>query len=690
MRNFNASSAIPSRLSILTISMAVVSFSQLAQAENMPYTTVQTITVTANQSINERAQTDAIYVDEYTPAQQAAHLSDFLEVVPNVSVGGTSAVNQRVQIRGLDDTNLKVTVDGARQEGYLFHHMGNLVIDPELLKEAEVSVGNNSVTLGNDALGGGVAFKTVDAVDLLKPNQKIGAKAKVGYGSNNNERLASAAVYAMPTTNIDLLAYYSKRSADAGKDGDGREIQTQDSNTESILVKGGAYLTPEHHVSASFGRTQNKGDYPIRPDFPMTAADGFNPVVPQEMNRDTYTLGYRYTPYNPLLNLEANAYQSETQILRNEGAFDAKVTTKGGKVQNTSRIGDKDSSIGEHRFIVGAEHYTKTSDYQGTDRRTKAPVGGSDEATNTSVYIEDQWQSGKFSLTPGIRYDNYKAPKDVADGKTYNHVVGALAASYEIMPNSYLFASYTQLFNGPNLNEVIRNRGGDDTYITKDLKPETGDNKEIGFTASLPNINTSGDNLRLSAKYFITNLKDMIESTSGLDCQTGQPIKDGKCRGSINSSEEFDIKGGEISADYRGDNYSVGLSYARARSKGAETGYNLARDTGDKYMVNATYQPTDEWQLGWRSTFVSSLTPNTDGNDPKKPAYNTHDVYMSYQPQAIAGLTANLGVYNLFDETYASHASRTLGDRETPERGKYSLTDYEMGRNVKASLSYQF
>ena len=136
MRNFNTSSTIPSRLSVLSISMAVASFAQLAHAEDMPHTTLQTITITANQSINEQAQTDAVYVDEYTPAQQAAHLSDFLEVVPNVAVGGTSAVNQRVQIRGLDDTNLKVTVDGARQEGYLFHHMGNLVIDPELLKEA--------------------------------------------------------------------------------------------------------------------------------------------------------------------------------------------------------------------------------------------------------------------------------------------------------------------------------------------------------------------------------------------------------------------------------------------------------------------------------------------------------------------------------------------------------------------------
>ena len=139
-------------------------------------------------------------------------------------------------MRGLDDTNLKVTIDGARQEGTLFYHMGDITIDPDLLKRAEVAVGNNSVTLGNDALGGAVAFETVDATDLLQPNQKIGAKLHTAYGSNNDEILTSATVFAAPTDNIDLLAYYGKRDANASEDGDGRKLQTQESESESILM----------------------------------------------------------------------------------------------------------------------------------------------------------------------------------------------------------------------------------------------------------------------------------------------------------------------------------------------------------------------------------------------------------------------------------------------------------------------
>ena len=167
---------LSSQLTVLSIGVAAVLWTQAASAAtaaDMPNTTLQTITVTANSSVRDAVQEDSVYIDDYTPAAQASHLSDFLDVVPGVSVGGTSSVNQRIRVRGLDDTNLKVTIDGARQEGALFYHMGDVTIDPDLLKQAEVSVGNNSVTLGNDAIGGAVAFETVDAADLLKPGQKV-------------------------------------------------------------------------------------------------------------------------------------------------------------------------------------------------------------------------------------------------------------------------------------------------------------------------------------------------------------------------------------------------------------------------------------------------------------------------------------------------------------------------------------
>ncbi|WP_218688834.1 TonB-dependent receptor domain-containing protein [Psychrobacter sp. BF1] len=673
-----------SRLSVLSIGIAAVLGSQMANAEVEPSTSLQTITVTANSSVRGKVQEDSVYTEDYTPAQQADHLSDFLNVIPGVTVGGTSTVNQRIRVRGLDDTNLKVTIDGARQEGTLFYHMGDVTIDPDLLKQSEVAVGNNSVTLGNDALGGAVAFKTVDAVDLLKPGQKIGAKLHAGYASNNDELLTSATVYGAPTDNIDLLAYYGKRDANSGEDGNGREL-FEDSKGENILLKAGVSIAEDHRLGASFSSTEKKGTFPFRPDFPSRN----DAPIPQNVKRDTYGLDYTYNPASQLVDVDANVYQTKTRILRdsdyitNPGfEFDAQVKTIGGKVQNTSII---DTNIGTHKLIAGVEHYKKESEMSRDFIKS-----GSDSAKNTSVYLEDQWQNGKLTLTPGVRYDRYESPEFVSAGKTYNNVVGALAASYEIAPMTQVFASYTQLFNGPDLSQAIFNSDGGNTYVNNNLKAEEGSNAEIGIAKTLRDLSVAGDALQLSGKYFETNIENFIEfvrsggTRVGLNCATGQ--SGGACQGAVNKDEDFKIKGVELAADYKMNNFSMGLGYTRARSKGDKTGDSIPSVTGsnsnsgDRFMVNLNYEPNDVVGLGWRSTYVASITDNKQNT---KPNYDVHDVYMNYTPRQLENVKATVGVYNLFDEAYASHSSRLNTADDT-------VTDFEQGRNIKASLSYQF
>ena len=686
------SATFSNQLTVLSVAVSAVLWSQLAIAvEDLPSTTLQTITVTANSSVREKAQEDGVDVEDYTPAQQASHLSDFLNVVPGVTIGGTSSINQRIRIRGLEDSNLKVTIDGARQEGKLFYHMGDITIDPDLLKQADVAVGNNSVTLGNDAIGGAVAFKTVDAADLLKPGQKIGAKLKAGYASNNDELLTSATVFGAPSDNVDLLAYYGKRDTSSGEDGSGREL-FEDSESESFLLKAGAYVGNDHHVGASFSRTDKEGTFPFRPDFPSLGDD----PIPQKVKRDTYTLDYNFNPASSLVDVDTTIYQTETQISRDNDPktspgydWDAKVKTTGGKIENTSVI---DATSGRHKLIAGLEHYKKQSDfYTAKDRATKLPASGEDSAKNTSVYLEDQWQMGKFSLTPGVRYDRYEAPDFIAGGKTYDNVVGALAASYEIAPSTQVFASYTQLFNGPDLGQAIFNRDGAGTVVNNDLKAEEGDNAEVGVVTTLRDLTTANDSLQLSGKYFETNIENYIEFIrSGLSCG---PNLGNDCQGAVNKDEDYKIKGVELAADYKMNNFSMGLSYAHARSKGEDTGYSFysqtgsGSDAGDKYMVNLAYQPTDTTELGWRSTYVAPVTQTFilrgDVTELKKPSYDVHDIFMSYSPAQVDGLKATVGVYNLFDETYASHGSRLNPANAT-------ATDFEMGRNIKTSLTYQF
>lgn len=296
-----------------------------------------------------------------------------------------------------------------------------------------------------------------------------------------------------------------------------------------------------------------------------------------------------------------------------------------------------------------------------------------------------------------MRYDRYESPEFVSGGKTYDNVVGALAASYEIAPRTQVFASYTQLFNGPDLGQAIFNSNGDGIYVNDDLKPEEGYNSEVGIATTLRGLTTADDAMQLSAKYFKSNIENYQQFVRtgdragryGLNCSTGERGSAGNlqdCQGMINSDEDYEIKGVELAANYRMDNFGMGLSYSRARSEGSETGDSIpsvsgsSADSGDRYMVNLNYEPSDELGLGWRSTYVASITDNSGDT---KPNYDVHDVYMNYSPRQLEGVKATVGVYNLFDETYASHSSRlnTAAD---------ASTDFEMGRNIKASLTYQF
>ncbi|HSP85372.1 MAG TPA: TonB-dependent receptor, partial [Psychrobacter sp.] len=121
-------------------------------------------------------------------------------------------------------------------------------------------------------------------------------------------------------------------------------------------------------------------------------------------------------------------------------------------------------------------------------------------------------------------------------------------------------------------------------------------------------------------------------------------------------------------------------------SKGEKTGDSIpsvtgsSSNSGDRYMVNLNYEPNDTVGLGWRSTYVAAITDNKQNT---KPNYDVHDVYMNFSPRQLDNIKATVGVYNLFDEAYASHASRYSASDD-------KFTDFEPGRNIKASLTYQF
>lgn len=645
-------------------------------AGDEPTATFQTLVFYSDVYDNE-AQQATVSHNSSTKVRQADLINHYLPTVAGVSVGGTSAINQNIYIRGLGadgaGSQLKITVDGVRQpESRGFHHAGISGLDPDLYKATEVAVGNNSVTLGNNAIGGGVAFTTVDAKDLLRPDQSVGASVKLGYDSNDNQLRGTFTAYGKPNDSTDLLLSYGERQSDGGEDGRGDHMQGKDITIKNILAKASFAPLDGHKLTASYQKYDNEGKYPFRPNLgyqrnlPYNIQDGYS-------HTESYSLGYDFAPHDSIdvttkiYHLE-NDSQSKGQrsadpktlmTIQNSGKTDGAYANVRQKITQ-----HRPNGAWQHLLSYGLEGYKKSATLQSS--------GITEDATSLGVYLQDRIDFGRVVLTPGIRFDNYQPSKRLSQDD-FNQVSGALAGEFNATDNTTLFASYTQLFNGPPLPEGIHQNG--QVFINKDIKAETGANAEVGFTTHFDNIATNNDRLNLTAKYFNTDYKNKINYLSGIDCESGLAVQGGACS-SYSNAGKTTVNGYEINSNYRLASLLLTAGYAHAESE-TDKGYQLGTDSGDQLNVGFKYDVNEQVSLGSNIRHVASLERRTNAATVTQlPSFTTYDVFGSYRPRQLPRLSLDAGVYNLSDVAYAEHTSLA--------------SDLAMGRNVKVGLSYQF
>src|SRR5690606_19896238 len=82
--------------------------------------------------------TDVVVGQEDIEFRQANDLADILRQTPSVTVGGSLGIAQKIYVRGLEDRQLNVTIDGAPQHGTLFPHIGRASLAPEMTDMCEL------------------------------------------------------------------------------------------------------------------------------------------------------------------------------------------------------------------------------------------------------------------------------------------------------------------------------------------------------------------------------------------------------------------------------------------------------------------------------------------------------------------------------------------------------------------------
>ncbi|WP_255903246.1 TonB-dependent receptor domain-containing protein [Vibrio campbellii] len=587
---------------------------------------------------------------------QAQDLNDIFRKDAEISVGGSSGVSQKIYVRGLEDTMLNVSIDGAEQSGNLFHHQGRLSIEPELLKQVDVSAGAGRATDGPGALGGAIKFTTKDAHDLLTAGETYGAMLKGGYNTNNEGYKVSASLYGEVADQLGLLASFGYVDGDNIEDGKGQEQPYTALEQQVALLKLSGQLNDEHYLSVSYDYRNDDGRRLNRPHFQPSFK---NAPLDQETDRSTFTLNHKYNA-SDLFNLDTTFYYTDSHLAHKDhprwGTSDGSIQTSGVKIFNTSKLTG-------HTLVYGLDYKKDKSEFE-----TNYDGKKNDEEKGTvyGLFVQDDWMlTETIILTAGARYDWYELTDNMEQDFDSSGFSPNVGINYNALEGLNLFASYAEAFRGQQIKElfVIDYREND-----PNRKPEEARNLELG-------ANYQYDDFFAGITFFDSTIKDVVTNQGAIYTNVG----------------DLDNQGITAYLGYAIADVSARLSYNQSRPELNGTPLSdedstLGTSIGDTWVLDLIYQPMESLEFGWNARFVERLTDVADPTvHPEKPGYGVHDVYAYWMPIADEELSLTLSVKNVFDKYYFDHASYMAYIGSPVAQGYASP-----GRDFRFNVTYAF
>jgi len=587
--------------------------------------------------------------------QQASDVQDVLKSLPSVSVAGNSRYGQKVYVRGLEDKFANITIDGAKVGGELFHHAGDQTIDAELLKITSVELGPNSALSGPGVVNGTFEYETKDPSDFLAENEVFGGKISLGYETARERKKGSVAVFGKINDKVEFVGMGSISNDGTLTLGNDEKINNKESKLKSGLAK--LVIKPNDYntIKIAYNRYEDGGDRNI-------SGEKVGSEDPSEdyssLNRDTYTLNYKYTPDNEYVNVEANVYTNEQYMEREASA------TAGYREYTNSSSGydlRNTSLLGLHKLTYGTDY---THEEQEKVDSGVSYEGG--EVDNIGVYIQDEMVFDRLTFTLGARYDNYKLG-GVYDG-TFEQLSPKMKLKYQASENLALRAAYGRIFKGPALGETLTL--GSSVVQDADTTAQTGHNYEVGFDYNLTKA-LNADDAIIGFNIYRYNVDDYSD-----------PSKNDE----LASQGDMVIWGTETMFSYDKDKF--GITASHTYTDGEQTaldGTKYEPQTANIHVFKAglNYRVSKEFKAHYSAQFVPGNDWKHSSGTRERKGYAVHDVNFTFTPNLIKNATFNFGVANIFDKAYVRHTA--FGAQATSTNKAY-----EIGRNFKFEIAYKF
>ncbi|MBQ4844698.1 TonB-dependent receptor [Pseudoalteromonas sp. MMG005] len=609
---------------------------------------------------------------------QANDLGDIFRSQAEVSVGGSNPIAQKIYVRGLEDTMLNVSIDGALQAGYLFHHQGRLTIEPELLKQVDIVAGAGDATSGSGALGGAIRFLTKDASDLLSGDEQFGGNIKLGYYGNSEGFKASLTAYGHINDNWSGLVTVLKRDTKDMEDGKGNTIAYTASEQEVGFAKITGELSNTQTISASYDMRQDNGTRLLRAHWHPSRK---NYALPQESERTTSTINYTYNPNDALINLHLNVFDTENFITHAhplhkgvQNTYHAVYDSTGFDLRNTAQLSNT-------KIVAGVDYRSDEAKLQNIG--TNAATEGLEKGKVFGLYVQNYIDiTEQFQISTGVRYDNYELVDDNGVTMNSNGFSPNINMSYAITNAFSLNAGFAQALRGQKVKELFV-LGYYDNDIN--LKEEQANNFEVGFKYL-------GDRLTVTGNVFDSTIKDAVSTVKNNDSIEHTLLTN---VGDIENS------GYNLQARYRFDDTSINVNYNHSKPKWenhvnpalsgtaiSDQDWSIGTSSGNTLTAGINYTVSDDLEVSWNSRFVQRLTNsgvNVWSNQalPEKAGYAAHDLQATWYVMGSEELVVEAAVKNIFDKFYYDHATYAA-------LGPVDSGLAEPGRDARLTLVWKF
>lgn len=645
---------------------------------------------------------------------QPSAMSDLLRDVPGVEFsGGPRRTGEIPSIRGLGRENVLILLDGARQS-FISAHDGRFFLDPELVRTVEVVRGPASALYGSGAVGGVLAFETVTAADLLREGEAFGGRVRSGYQSVNEEWLTSLTLYGRQG-GLDGLASFGLRNSGDISLASGADLPSDDEITTG-LIKLGYQVSDALSVDLAWQKFSNSA---VEPNNGQGTGSTGDATLDRDVNKDvsseTWRAGLAFNPASRLIDARLTVYNAVTGVDELDASISRRtlreIETNGVGLRNASRF---DLAGIEATLTVGGDWY---EDKQvGTDTAADGGIrggvpNGSAEFTGIFAQLEAEvvrpfGLPGRLIVIPGVRHDAFESVSDLSPEKSSDSQVSPrLGASYAPADWLRVFASYSEGFRAPSLNElyldgvhfpvphpVLFNPAtGQFVFVNNnfvpnpDLKPESSETVEVGLGLDFSDIAARGDRFQGKISYFESDVSDLINLTVDFSYDPTCFIAPAffPCTAGTTNSANIDgakLKGWEAEASYEAPRWYARLSASTLEGRNTATGEDIGTLTPDRLALDLGLKLT-EWntRLGTRIQAADEFERRGLSGDSlaiveRRPGYVVLDLYASWRPDFLEGLRIDAGIDNIFDHKY--------------ERVFEGVS--EPGRNFKIAMSWQF